>query len=125
MSETYLQYLKFIRETGAEVKELNDKLHQKDEEIIKLHKEIANLKKQIGKQEEEMDRISDVNQYWHDEYRSVFKDKCDMEQKLDIMVNAIEVLAPKLKEAIDKDLEEDELFSDLLNNTKNKYRWCY
>lgn len=125
MSEAYLEYLKFIRETGAEVKELNDKLHQKDEEIIKLHKEIANLKKQIGKQEEEMDRISDVNQYWHDEYRSVFKDKCDMEQKLDIMVNAIEVLAPKLKEAIDKDLEEDKLFSDLLNNTKNKYRWCY
>lgn len=125
MSEAYLEYLKFIRETGAEVKELNDKLHQKDEEIIKLHKEIANLKKQIGKQEEEMDRISDVNQYWHDEYRSVFKDKCDMEQKLDIMVNAIEVLAPKLKEAIDKDLKEDEIFSDLLNNTKNKYRWCY
>lgn len=125
MSETYLQYLKFIRETGAEVKELNDKLHQKDEEIIKLHKEIANLKKQIGKQEEQMDRISDINQYWHDEYRSVFKDKCDMEQKLDIMANAIEVIAPKFKEAIDKDLEDGEFFSELLENTKNKYRWCY
>ena len=122
MSETYIEYLRFIRETGAEIRELNEKLRKKDKEIKELVIRCKDLEKQVQKKENEIENISDINQHWYEQYEQVYRDKCDMEQKLDIMTSAIEIIAPNLKEKIDEDISQG-FFSDLLNNTRNKFRW--
>ena len=65
MSETYIEYLRFIRETGAEIRELNEKLRKKDKEIKELVIRCKDLEKQVQKKENAIENISDINQHWY------------------------------------------------------------
>lgn len=118
-------YLEYIRETGAEIKELNEKVQSLQDELSTQKVLNERLNGELKVKMEQIERMSDVANNWYNEYARVNRDKNDFEQRLTILTNALEVLAPKLKEAIDKELEEDELFSELLSNTKSKNRYCY
>lgn len=111
----------YIKETGVQIKELQDKVIELTEANKKSEIEVERLKGMLDKKNYQVQSLSHLCNEWHAEYESMATKYTNLEAQNDFVSLALARVCNELKEKIDEDIAED-IFSEILNNFKRS-RW--
>ena len=125
MSE-YSELLEFIQKSGAKITELEEKVAKLEKEKGILTTKVASLEGEVSLKKEQIKNMADVCNNWHSQYSDCHSDKIELERQVEVLMNAIAVLSPKLAEEVQADFD-DGIFGELLSYTRSRYRGgcCY
>lgn len=115
------EFISYIKECGAEIKELQDKISKLEEEKLQLTEEIGDLKVKLENRDTQIENISQLSNKWYWEYDNLKGLYNDILARQETLAGVLGVVLPKLKDEIDEDFEEG-LFSDLKDILKVR-RW--
>lgn len=116
-----LEILDYIKETGVQIKELQDKIVELTETNKETEIEVERLKGMLDKKNYQVENLSQLCNEWHSQYESMATKYSNLEAQNDFISLALARVCNELKEKIDKDIAED-IFSEILDNFKRS-RW--
>lgn len=116
-----LEILNYIKETGVQIKELQDKIVELTEANKEAEIEVERLKGMLDKKNYQVENLSHLCNEWHAEYESMATKYSNLEAQNDFISLSLARVCNELKEKIDEDIAED-IFSEILDNFKRS-RW--
>ena len=114
--------LDYIKETGMEIAKLNSTIHEKDEKIIMLTEEIGRLKAREEKHEQTIENLSQLYNEIYYKQSDLRKERNRYEKRFIAISETLMCLLPELAKKVNEDLNEHELFSQILRTIEDKER---
>lgn len=119
--------LDYIKKTGEEIKELNEKVQSQMIKNETLQKDNHRLHLKVSEKEDELKNLRRIANNWKNEYDELSCRYKNLEALYDAMTMAMSQIAPTLLDDIKIDREEAEknpkfIWSEIIDNF-NRDRW--